>query len=272
MEHLLGRIDNPAELKNCTLEELSVLAGELRHSIIHTVSQTGGHLAPSLGTVELTLALHRAFDCPEDKIIWDVGHQAYAHKILTGRRDAFIKLRQKGGITGFPKREESIYDAFGTGHSSTSISAALGMAAARDMAGAHYRVAAVIGDGALTGGEAFEGLNNAGELGRDIIVILNDNGMSIAPNVGAVSEYLARFRMTPGYRRAKRDIKNFLKRTYSILKGTEVFIVQQNMSKMACVLRLCQADFLPIWGFIISAPWMGTISLCCLMYLNKLNN
>lgn len=212
MEHLLGRIDNPAELKNCTLEELSVLAGELRHSIIHTVSQTGGHLAPSLGTVELTLALHRAFDCPEDKIIWDVGHQAYAHKILTGRRDAFIKLRQKGGITGFPKREESIYDAFGTGHSSTSISAALGMAAARDMAGAHYRVAAVIGDGALTGGEAFEGLNNAGELGRDIIVILNDNGMSIAPNVGAVSEYLARFRMTPGYRRAKRDIKNFLKK------------------------------------------------------------
>ena len=212
MEQLLGRIDNPAELKNCTLEELSVLAGELRHSIIHTVSQTGGHLAPSLGTVELTLALHRAFDCPEDKIIWDVGHQAYAHKILTGRRDAFIKLRQKGGITGFPKREESIYDAFGTGHSSTSISAALGMAAARDMAGAHYRVAAVIGDGALTGGEAFEGLNNAGELGRDIIVILNDNGMSIAPNVGAVSEYLARFRMTPGYRRAKRDIKNFLKK------------------------------------------------------------
>ncbi|MEX5284399.1 1-deoxy-D-xylulose-5-phosphate synthase [Selenomonas sputigena] len=212
MEHLLGRIDNPAELKNCTLEELSVLAGELRHSIIHTVSQTGGHLAPSLGTVELTLALHRAFDCPEDKIIWDVGHQAYAHKILTGRRDAFIKLRQKGGITGFPKREESIYDAFGTGHSSTSISAALGMAAARDMAGAHYRVAAVIGDGALTGGEAFEGLNNAGELGRDIIVILNDNGMSIAPNVGAVSEYLARFRMAPGYRRAKRDIKNFLKK------------------------------------------------------------
>ena len=212
MEHLLERIDNPAELKNCTLEELSVLAAELRHSIIHTVSQTGGHLAPSLGTVELTLALHRAFDCPEDKIIWDVGHQAYAHKILTGRRDAFIKLRQKGGITGFPKREESIYDAFGTGHSSTSISAALGMAAARDMAGAHYRVAAVIGDGALTGGEAFEGLNNAGELGRDIIVILNDNGMSIAPNVGAVSEYLSRFRMTPGYRRAKRDIKNFLKR------------------------------------------------------------
>ena len=212
MEHLLERIDNPAELKNCTLEELSVLAAELRHSIIHTVSQTGGHLAPSLGTVELTLALHRAFDCPEDKIIWDVGHQAYAHKILTGRREAFIKLRQKGGITGFPKREESVYDAFGTGHSSTSISAALGMAAARDMAGAHYRVAAVIGDGALTGGEAFEGLNNAGELGRDIIVILNDNGMSIAPNVGAVSEYLSRFRMTPGYRRAKRDIKNFLKR------------------------------------------------------------
>lgn len=211
MGHLLERIDNPAGLKNCTLDELCTVARELRHRIIHTVSQTGGHLAPSLGTIELTLALHRAFDCPRDKIVWDVGHQSYAHKILTGRRDAFIGLRQKGGITGFPKREESVYDAFGTGHSSTAISAALGMAAARDMAEAHYHVAAVVGDGALTGGEAFEGLNNAGELGKDILVILNDNGMSIAPNVGAMSEYLSRFRMTAGYHRAKQDIKNFLR-------------------------------------------------------------
>ena len=211
MGQLLERINEPHALKSCTLDELSQLARELRRYIIETVSQTGGHLAPSLGTVELTLALHRAFDCPEDKIVWDVGHQAYAHKILTGRREAFAGLRQKGGITGFPKREESIYDAFGTGHSSTSISAALGMAAARDIAGEQYRIAAVIGDGALTGGEAFEGLNNAGTLGKDIIVILNDNGMSIAPNVGAMSEYLSRFRVAPGYHRAKQDIKNFLK-------------------------------------------------------------
>ena len=211
MGQLLERINEPHALKSCTLDELSQLARELRRYIIDTVSQTGGHLAPSLGTVELTLALHRAFDCPEDKIVWDVGHQAYAHKILTGRREAFAGLRQKGGITGFPKREESVYDAFGTGHSSTSISAALGMAAARDIAGEQYRIAAVIGDGALTGGEAFEGLNNAGTLGKDIIVILNDNGMSIAPNVGAMSEYLSRFRVAPGYHRAKQDIKNFLK-------------------------------------------------------------
>ena len=211
MGQLLERINEPHALKSCTLDELSQLAKELRRYIIDTVSQTGGHLAPSLGTVELTLALHRAFDCPEDKIVWDVGHQAYAHKILTGRREAFAGLRQKGGITGFPKREESVYDAFGTGHSSTSISAALGMAAARDIAGEQYRIAAVIGDGALTGGEAFEGLNNAGTLGKDIIVILNDNGMSIAPNVGAMSEYLSRFRVAPGYHRAKQDIKNFLK-------------------------------------------------------------
>ena len=211
MGQLLERINEPHALKSCTLDELSQLARELRRYIIDTVSKTGGHLAPSLGTVELTLALHRAFDCPEDKIVWDVGHQAYAHKILTGRREAFVGLRQKGGITGFPKREESVYDAFGTGHSSTSISAALGMAAARDIAGEHYRIAAVIGDGALTGGEAFEGLNNAGTLGKDIIVILNDNGMSIAPNVGAMSEYLSRFRVAPGYHRAKQDIKNFLK-------------------------------------------------------------
>ena len=211
MGQLLERINEPHALKSCTLDELSQLARELRRYIIDTVSKTGGHLAPSLGTVELTLALHRSFDCPEDKIVWDVGHQAYAHKILTGRREAFAGLRQKGGITGFPKREESVYDAFGTGHSSTSISAALGMAAARDIAGEHYRIAAVIGDGALTGGEAFEGLNNAGTLGKDIIVILNDNGMSIAPNVGAMSEYLSRFRVAPGYHRAKQDIKNFLK-------------------------------------------------------------
>lgn len=211
MGQLLERINEPHALKSCTLDELSQLARELRRYIIDTVSQTGGHLAPSLGTVELTLALHRSFDCPEDKIVWDVGHQAYAHKILTGRREAFAGLRQRGGITGFPKREESVYDAFGTGHSSTSISAALGMAAARDIAGEHYRIAAVIGDGALTGGEAFEGLNNAGTLGKDIIVILNDNGMSIAPNVGAMSEYLSRFRVAPGYHRAKQDIKNFLK-------------------------------------------------------------
>ncbi len=252
---LLDRIDSPCELKNCTLDELSQLAVELRRCIIDTVSRTGGHLAPSLGTVELTLALHRAFDCPQDKIIWDVGHQSYAHKILTGRREAFSGLRQKGGITGFPKREESVYDSFGTGHSSTSISAALGMATARDIAGEQYRVAAVIGDGALTGGEAFEGLNNAGTLGKDITVILNDNGMSIAPNVGAMSEYLSRFRVAPGYHRAH-TLAN-------------VSAARRNKSRTACVPCSCLAAFLPTWAFNTSAHWMDTTSPSCLTYSSR---
>lgn len=192
MTRLLDDIDFPADLKKLPQAMLPELAGEIREFIISVVSETGGHLASSLGAVELAVALHYVFDTPEDKIIWDVGHQAYAHKILTGRKGRFHTLRQWGGISGFPRPAESVYDAFGAGHSSTSISAALGMAAARDLAGKSYRVAAVIGDGSMTAGLAFEGLNSAGHLKKDVIVILNDNEMSISKNVGALSTFLSR--------------------------------------------------------------------------------
>ncbi len=189
---LLATINNPRELKKLPPELLPQLAQEIREVIIATVSRTGGHLAPSLGVVELTIALHYVFDAPRDKIIWDVGHQAYAHKLLTGRLDRFHTLRQYGGLSGFPKRSESPYDSFDTGHSSTSVSAALGITAARCIKKEPGRVIAVIGDGAMTAGLALEGLNNAGDLNKNLIVILNDNGMSIAPNVGALSSFFSR--------------------------------------------------------------------------------
>ena len=210
MYELLDKIEKPEDVKKLSVSELTKLASELRHFIIDRVSQNGGHLAPNLGTVELTLALYSVFHFPQDKLVWDVGHQAYTHKILTGRKEAFATLRKKGGITGFPNRFESPYDAFGVGHASTSISAALGMAIARDAKGEHNQIIAVIGDGALTGGESFEALNNAGDLGKKLIVILNDNEMSIDANVGAMSEYLSRIRMAPQYARAKRDMGNLL--------------------------------------------------------------
>ncbi len=203
---ILPRINSPADVRQLEIPELSQLAKEVREFIVSTVSCTGGHLAPSLGVVELTLALHYTFDTPRDKIVWDVGHQTYPHKIITGRRDLFPTLRQWGGISGFPRREESPYDVFGTGHASTSISAALGIACARDFAGEDYAVVAVIGDGALSGGLAFEGLNNAGALKRDLIVILNDNRMSISRNVGALAEYLTQLITAPAYNVLKRDI------------------------------------------------------------------
>ena len=211
MTKLLETIDEPQRLGELSLPELEQLAAELRTYIIQTVAQTGGHLAPSLGTVELTLALYSVFKLPRDKVIWDVGHQAYAHKILTGRREAFTALRRYGGITGFPCRTESPYDAFGVGHASTSISAALGMAIARDLDDQGEHVIAVIGDGAMTGGEAFEALNHAGQLGKRLIVILNDNGMSIDTNVGAMSEYLSRLRVMPQYNKAKKDLEGFFR-------------------------------------------------------------
>jgi len=190
-ESLLKNINSPEDIKKLDLEQLEKLADEIRHYLIEKVSVTGGHLASNLGVVELTLALFKVFDLPEDKIIWDVGHQSYVHKILTGRREQFDSLRQLGGISGFPKSCESEYDCFNTGHSSTSISAALGMAKARDLLGEQYSVAAVIGDGAMTGGMAFEALNNAGRSSNNLIIILNDNGMSISKNVGGISSYLS---------------------------------------------------------------------------------
>jgi 1-deoxy-D-xylulose-5-phosphate synthase len=206
----LDTINGPGDLKDLSLRDLNRLAREIRERIITVCSETGGHLAPSLGVVELTIAIHYCFDSPRDKIVWDVGHQAYAHKILTGRREAFEHLRIKGGISGFPKIEESDHDAFGTGHASTSISAALGMACARDLAGEDYHVLAVIGDGALTGGMAFEGLNQAGHLKKNLIVILNENKMSISRNVGALSQYLTRLISAPVYRRFEADVWELL--------------------------------------------------------------
>lgn len=189
---LLQTIDSPTDLRRLSIEEMDVLAGELRDVIIDTVSKNGGHLAPCLGVVELTIALHFVFDTPNDKLVWDVGHQAYAHKLLTGRRDIFHTLRQYQGISGFPKRSESEYDVVETGHSSTSISYSLGIAAAKDQKKDDAKVIAVIGDGSMTAGLAFEGLNQAGHMDKDLIVILNDNEMSISPNVGALSSFLSR--------------------------------------------------------------------------------
>ncbi len=207
---LLDKINNPKDIKNLNDKQLQKLAEELRHTIIETVAKNGGHLAPNLGVVELTLALHRVFNSPKDKIIFDVGHQCYVHKILTGRKNLFHTLRQYEGISGFPRCSESAHDAFGTGHSSTSISAALGMAAARDLSKEQYSVVAVIGDGALTGGMAFEALNHAGHLGLDLIVVLNDNEMSISENIGGLEKYLTRIRTDPFYTRGKDEIENLL--------------------------------------------------------------
>ncbi|MCK9419801.1 MAG: 1-deoxy-D-xylulose-5-phosphate synthase [Nitrospirae bacterium] len=207
---ILDKVNNVQELRTLPPAELPTLAEELRKEIISVVSQTGGHLAPSLGVVDLTIALHYAFDTPTDKIVWDVGHQAYAHKILTGRRHRFPTLRQHGGISGFPKREESPYDHFDVGHASTSISAALGMVSARDIKGEDFHVIAVIGDGSISAGLAFEGLNQAGHLKKKLIVILNDNEMSISPNVGALSSYLSRMLTGHFYTRLRRETKNFL--------------------------------------------------------------
>ena len=207
---ILERIDSPADLKELARPEIAILAQEIRDLLVATCAQNGGHLAPNLGVVELTLALHRLLDLPKDKIVWDVSHQSYVHKILTGRRDRFPTLRQGGGISGFAMRSESEFDAFGAGHASTAVSAALGMAIARDMAGRAETIVAVIGDGALTGGLAYEALNNAGQLKTNFIVILNDNEMSIAPNVGSIASYLSVLRSKPLFNNARERAKGVL--------------------------------------------------------------
>jgi len=207
---LLERIETPQDLKKLSITELAQLAKEIRELILDVVSKKGGHLAPNLGVVELTLAVHYVFDAPGDRIIWDVGHQSYAHKIITGRRQMFSTLREYKGLAGFPKRSESPYDPFGTGHSSTSISAALGMAVARDLKGEKRKVVAIIGDGSLTAGLAFEGLNQAGHLDKDLVVILNDNEMCISPTKGALSHYLSRRLTDPKYLHFREEIKKLI--------------------------------------------------------------
>ena len=209
---ILEQIKGPEELKQLSSRELAILAEEIRTFLIEKISRTGGHLASNLGVVELTIALFKTFDLPQDKIIWDVGHQSYTHKILSGRMAEFDELRQYGGISGFPKRKESPYDSFDTGHSSTSISAGLGIAQGRDLLGEDYRVVSVIGDGALTGGMAYEALNNAARMKKNFIIILNDNEMSISENVGGMSRYLSGLRTGTGYNDLKKNIVEALER------------------------------------------------------------
>ena len=209
---LLDRIASPQDLRKLSRDQLPILAQEVRERMIDVVSKVGGHFAPGLGVVELTIALHYLFDTPRDRLVWDVGHQAYPHKLLTGRNDRFPTIRQKGGLSGFLRRDESEYDAFGAGHAATSISAAFGMATARDLKGEDYEVVAIIGDGALTCGLAYEALNNAGHTDRDLIVVLNDNEMSISRNVGAIHKYLTRIVTNPLYNRLREEVKHLLHR------------------------------------------------------------
>jgi 1-deoxy-D-xylulose-5-phosphate synthase len=222
MARLLDRIDSPKDLKRLSVEELPALCQEIRDEIIETCAKNGGHLGSSLGAVEINVALHYVFDSPADRLVWDVGHQAYAHKLLTGRRDRFRTIRTEGGLAGFPERQESEHDAFGVGHASTAISAALGMLEARRLAQEPGKVVAVVGDGALTGGVAFEGLNQAGYLARDLMVVLNDNEMSISPNVGALSEWFSKKFASRTYNRWRRSVKEFLAQ---LPKGSEAIKV-----------------------------------------------
>ncbi len=218
MSSLLDRIDSPSELKRLAVGELPALCQEIRAEIIETCAKNGGHLGSSLGAVELNVALHYVFESPKDKLVWDVGHQAYAHKLLTGRRDRFRTIRLPGGLAGFPERHESEHDAFGVGHASTAISAALGMLEAKRLNGEAGKVVALVGDGAMTGGVAFEGLNQAGYLGRDLLVVLNDNEMSISPNVGALSEWFSKKFASRTYNRWRHAVKDFLAQ---VPKGAE---------------------------------------------------
>ena len=220
----LKDIQSPADLKKLPIDALPALASEIRELIIETVSRNGGHLAPSLGTVELTIALHYVFNLPQDKIIWDVGHQAYTHKILTGRAERFSTLRTHGGISGFTRRSESPYDAFTVGHSSTSISAGAGVAAGKCLKGDHSKVISVIGDGSMTAGLAYEGLNHTGDLKKDLIVVLNDNEMSIAPNVGALSNFLSRKLTAKTFQDWRNELKGMLRpapNIYNLFKRME---------------------------------------------------
>ena len=216
---MLERIQKENDIKNLNMEEITELADEIREFLIEKISKTGGHLASNLGVVELTMALHLVFNLPQDKLIWDVGHQSYTHKILTGRKAGFDGLRKFGGMSGFPKRNESNYDAFDTGHSSTSISAGLGYVYARDIKKEYYNVISVIGDGALTGGMAYEAMNNAARLNTNFIIILNDNTMSISKNVGGVSKMLDNIRSSDSYYDLKEGVANTL---YKLPRGSKL--------------------------------------------------
>ena len=263
MAVLLDKVNSPEDLKKLNPEELAQLCIELRNIILQTVKKNGGHLASNLGVVELTLALHLAFACPQDKLIWDVGHQSYAHKIITGRREQFATLRQQGGLSGFPKMEESPYDSFNTGHSSTSISAALGMATARDIQKEAYNVVAVIGDGALNGGMAFEALNQAGALKTKLIIVLNDNKMSISPNVGALSKHLNHLRSSKTYSQGKQRMFDFLSHIPLLGEGLANFARRiKNLVKYMLVKGMLFEEL----GF----TYLGPVNGHCIADMQKL--
>ena len=253
---MLERIKSPADLSCLSPKELSALSDEIRSELIRTVSENGGHLASNLGVVELTLALHRTFHAPEDRIVFDVGHQSYVHKLITGRYDRFGTLRKYGGLSGFPRREESEYDCFETGHASTSISAALGMARARDCLGEKHHVIAVVGDGALTGGMCYEALNDAGHSRTRLIVVLNDNEMSIAPNVGALSTYLTKLRISAGWQSAKRRVR---KLTDIPLIGKTLYRMIHGIKKLlkSVLMRGRSPGFFEALGFQYFGPING---------------
>lgn len=254
MRKRLEELRLPEELKGLTNEELDLLAVEIREKLIDTVSETGGHLASNLGVVELTLALQRCFDTSRDRIVWDVGHQSYVHKMLTGRLGEFGTIRKLDGLSGFPKVNESRHDAFDTGHSSTSVSIAHGMAQARDLKGEDYEVVAVIGDGSLTGGIAYEGLNNLGSADTKAIVILNDNGMSIRPNTGGISDHLAKLRVSEGYYRFKTKLKRSMRRVPGIGEG-----IIHGASKLRDIAKYALVDgvFFEELGFTYIGPIDG---------------
>ena len=276
----------PADLKEMNEEQLELLSYEIREFLLEKVSKTGGHLASNLGIVELTIALHKVFDSPKDKLLWDVGHQSYVHKILTGRAGEFDHLRQMGGISGFPKIKESIHDMFDTGHSSTSVSAAAGMAAARDIRKENYEVIAVIGDGSMTGGMAFEALNNVGASKSKVIVVLNDNGMSISRNIGGLSQHLSKLRTSKGYMRFKNAVKQSVNRIpliggelytdlshakdrlkYALLSGGVIFeelgftylgpVNGHNLSELIEVLETAKKISGPVFVHIITQKGKG---------------
>ena len=253
MKKLLDTVNSPEDIKNMSIGQLNRLAQSIREFLLENVSKTGGHLASNLGIVELTLAIHYCFDAPRDKIVWDVGHQAYIHKIITGRKDSFSTLRQLDGISGFPKPEESEYDSFTAGHSSTSISIALGFACARDLAGGNEKVVAVIGDGSMTGGVAYEALNNAGRSNRSLIVILNDNQMSISGNVGAVSRHLGELRTERKYLEAKDELKKLLNR----LPGGEPMVDSIKRTKKRIKYMFVQGVLFEELGFKYIGPIDG---------------
>ena len=258
---VLDTIHQPSDIKKLTPQELPALCREIRRELVSTLSRTGGHLASNLGTVELTVALHRVFESPHDQIVWDVGHQSYTHKLLTGRRDRFSTLRQEGGLSGFPKHQESEHDAFLAGHSSTSISAAYGLVTAKRLQGDDGHVVAVIGDGAFTSGLAYEGMNNAGRSRDNLIIVLNDNEMSISKNVGALAKYLAVIRSKPEYFKVKDFTESTLKKIPVVGEKLRDSI---SASKSAFKQLLYHSNFFEDFGYVYLGPINGhdVDSLC----------